>query len=127
MHAARRVSKMLVVLFLLLPAGCLTEAAPEAGVTFNMVIVTRGNRGGGTPQGSPTRVESAVTETIKEITYEGQTISVQVRKTQFGKATFDVTFPNRAVERVQIRAGETKDIFPKGQSLGVRIDVQEAH
>ena len=124
-HATGWRSRLSVALFLLVQAGCTREARP--GVTYNVSIITRGSDGKVTPQGSVTRVESAGVEAVQAIPYEGQTLSLAVRKTQYGKATFDLTFPNQAVQRVQVKVGEPKDILPRGQKVGVRIELRESH
>ena len=50
-----------------------------------------------------------------------------VRKTQYAKATFDITFPDKSVQRVQVKVGKPKDILPRGQKFGVRIELEESH
>jgi hypothetical protein len=112
-------------LFLFAQAGCTKEVRP--GVTYNVTVIAQGNEGNATPQGSATRVESAAVGSEQVITHEGDTFSLVVRKTQYGKATFDVTFPDRSTERAQVKLGEPKDILPNGQKTGVRIEVQESH
>ncbi len=61
----------------------------------------------------------------QDIRHDGRTLSLQVRKTEFGRATFQVTFPDKNVQQVKVKAGETKDVLPEGQDIGVRIAVQE--
>jgi hypothetical protein len=48
-----------------------------------------------------------------------------VRKTEHEKATFDITFPDKTIQMVRVNSGQTKDVLPKGQKIGVRIEVQE--
>jgi hypothetical protein len=122
-----RIAGLAVSVSLILLAGCTSDTGLEPGVSYGITIITRGPQGQSTPQETALRVESAVTESVKEFDHQGQKFSVQVRKTQSGKATFDVSFPNGAVQRIQVKAGEAKDVLPKGQNIGVRIDVQEAH
>jgi hypothetical protein len=110
---------------LIVYAGCGKGGRP--GVTYNVSVVTKGQDGRAAPQGPATRVESAVVGAAQELTYEGDTLSLVVRKTQYGKATFDVTFPNKAVQRLQVKVGEPKDVLPGGQKVGVRIELQESH
>jgi hypothetical protein len=114
-----------VVLCLLLPAGYSKAVRP--GATYNVWILTKGNDGKAVPQGSPTRVESAAVENVQEISDEGQTVSLVVRKTQYGKATLDIVFPDKTTQRVQVKAGEPEDILPNGQKIGVRIEVLDSH
>jgi len=112
-------------LLLIVQAGCGRGARP--GVTYNASIITKGIDGQVTPQGSVTTVKSAVVEAIQKIDYEGDSISVVVRKTQYGKATFDITFPNKDTQRAQVKVGQPKDILPSEEGIGVRIEVQESH
>jgi electron transfer flavoprotein alpha subunit len=110
---------------LLLPAGC--SKAVKPGATYNVWILAKGSDGKAAPQGSATRVESAAVQNVQEISKEGQTLSLVVRKTQYGKATFDIIFPDKTTQRVQVKAGEPKDILPNGQKVGVRIEVLDSH
>jgi hypothetical protein len=106
-------------------AGCTT--GPSPGVTFSRSIITRNPDGTVTVQGSPEQVRSALVMTAKEIPFEGRTLSLLVRKTEHGKATFDITFPDQAVERVKVETGKSLDVLPDGQTLGIRIEVQDCH
>jgi|SRR5579884_3584859 len=113
-------------LCLLLPVGCSKNTA-RPGATYNVWILTKGNDGRAVPQGSATRVESAAVENVQEISNEDQSVSLVVRKTQYGKATFDIVFPDKTSQRVQVKAGEPKDILPSGQKIGVRIEILDSH
>jgi hypothetical protein len=110
---------------LLLPAGCSKAVRP--GATFNVWILAKGNDGKATPQGEATHVESAAVQNVQEISSEGQPFSLIVRKTQYGKATFEIIFPDKTTHQVQVKAGEPKDILPSGQKVGVRIEVLDSH
>ncbi len=114
------------VLCLLLPVGCQKKSA-RPGATYNVWILSKGNDGKAVPQGSVTSVESAAVETVQEISNEDQSVSLVVRKTQYGKATFDIIFPDKTTQRVQVKAGEPKDILPRGQKIGVRIEILDSH
>jgi hypothetical protein len=107
---------------LLVPAGC-SKKEVRPSVTYDVSVITKGNDGKATPQGSVTRVESAGVEAVQVLTHEGHTLSLVVRKTQYAKATFDITFPDNATQRVQVKVGEPKDILPRGQKIGVRIEL----
>lgn len=124
-HVTRSVIRLGVALLVLVPVGCRKEVKP--GVVYNVAIITPDKNGKATPQGSATRVESAGVGSEQEITHEGHTLSLAIRKTQYGKATFDITFPDKAIQRVQVKAGAPKDILPQGQKIGVRIEIQESH
>jgi hypothetical protein len=110
---------------LIVPAGC--TKGKKAGVSYSVSVITKGRDGKVTPQGSATQVQAAKAEGSQEISYDGQNISVAVRKTQYGKATFEITFPNKAVARTQVKVGTPRDILPRGQKVGVRIELQESH
>lgn len=114
------------VLCLLLAVGCQKKSA-RPGATYNVWILSKGNDGKAVPQGSATHVESAAVENVQEVSNEDQSLSLVVRKTQYGKATFDIVFPDKTSQRVQVKAGEPKDILPRGQKIGVRIEILDSH
>jgi hypothetical protein len=115
-----------IALFLLAPAGCSSQKIVP-GATYSLSIIAKGNDGKPAPQGPVTQVGGATVESVREISHEGQTLSVHVRKTQYGKATFEVTFPDKTTQMIQVKAGESKDVLPKGQKIGVRIELRESH
>jgi hypothetical protein len=115
-----------VALFLLLLAGC-GRGGARPGVTYNVSVITKGIDGEVKPQGSVTTVKSAAVEAVLKIDYEGNSISLVVRKTQYGKATFDIIFPNQDVQRKQVKVGKPEDIWPGEEGIGVRIELQESH
>ena len=120
-----RLPLVALALFLLVIAGCKSKIQP--GATFTLSIIAKDKEGKLTPQGSIVQVGGASVESKQEIAHEGQSFSLLVRKTQYGKTTFEVTFPDKTTQMVQAKAGEIKDILPKGQKLGVRIELQESH
>ncbi len=111
------------VAVLLACAGCTAESKP--GVTCNVCVLAQGTDGKFIQQGSVTRIESAPVNTTTEIPFDGGSLTVLVRKTEHGKVTLDVTFPDSAMQRAKINAGETKDILSKGQKVGLRVEVQD--
>jgi hypothetical protein len=106
--------------------GCLKPAPPPPGVVYSVSALTRGADGRPKQQGEVTSVAAAVVDDVQELAYEGQSILVQVRKTEYGKAIFEVTFPDKSRQRVAVKTGESAAVLPKGQKLGLRIEVQEA-
>jgi hypothetical protein len=62
---------------------------------------------------------------VREIGSDGTVLTLAVRKTEHERATFEVTFPDKTSEIVRVKTGETKDVLPKGQKVGVRIEVRE--
>jgi hypothetical protein len=114
-----------VAFCLLIHAGCAEKIKP--GTTYNLSIITKSNDGKLTPQEPATQVGGANVESVQEISHEDQTYSVKVRKTQYGKATFEIVFPDNTREQVQVKAGEAKDILPKGKKVGVRIELVDSH
>jgi hypothetical protein len=114
-----------IALLVLVPASCKKPARP--GVTYAVTVISTGKDGKATPQGEATRVESALVESEQAVAHEGHTFLLVVRKTQYGKATFDITFPDKTVQRTQVKAGEPKEVLPRGQKNGVRIEVLESH
>jgi hypothetical protein len=112
-------------LCLLLSAGC--PKTVKSGATYDAWILVRGNDGKVAPQDPATRVGSAAVENVHELSYEGQTLSLVVRKTQYGKATFDIIFPDKTKHLVQVKTGDPKEILPNGQKIGVRIEIVESH
>jgi hypothetical protein len=115
-----------VVLSLLFQAGC-AKAVVKPGVTYEVSIITKEKDGKVTPQGQVTRVESAVAPDAQELSHDGKTLSIVVRKTQYGKATFEITFPDKAVQKALVNVGKSKDILASGQKIGARIEVVESH
>jgi hypothetical protein len=111
----------------LLAAGCLKNRAPAPGVKYNVSVITKGKDGSIKQEEPETVVGSAASDDTKKMTHEGQTVLVRVRKTQYGKATFEITLPDNSSQLVQLRSGETKDVLPRGQKTGVRIQVQDSH
>jgi hypothetical protein len=120
-----RLPLLALVLLLLMNAGCSSKIKP--GAAFNLSIIAKGKDGKLTPQGSSVQVGGAGVESKQEIAQDDQSFSLLVRKTQYGKATFEVTFPDKTTQTFQVKAGETKDILPRGQKLGVRIELHESH
>jgi hypothetical protein len=122
MHSTCRV---LCFGLLLVLAGC--AKGPRPGVTGNVSILTRGNDGKAMLQGSVMRLEAVAVNSLCEFPHEGETLWLLVRKTEFGKGTFEITFPDQTTQRVRLSAGETKDVLPEGQKIGLRIELQESH
>jgi hypothetical protein len=123
------VSRTLIGLAAALMAGALPgcfKPAPPPGVTYTVSAVIKGADGRPKPQGEATSVASAVVDDVQELGYEGGSVLVQVRKTEYGKAIFEVTFPDKSRQRVPVKAGQSAVVLPKGQKLGVRIEVKEA-
>jgi hypothetical protein len=113
-------------LLLFVGTGCLRSGAPTPGVSYSVSVITRDSDR--RLKEEPARsVEDAVVEDVEELVYQGEQFLVQVRKTQSGQATFEITFPDRSVQMVQIRRGQSKNTFAKQQQVGIRIAVQEAH
>ncbi len=114
-----------IACFLLINAGCSSEIKP--GAAYNVSIIAKDKAGKLTPQGPIIQVERASVTSKQELTHEGQTFSLLVRKTQYRKATFEVTFPDQITQMFQVKAGETKDILPKRQKFGVRVELQQSN
>jgi hypothetical protein len=114
-----------IACFLLINTGCSSEI--ESGAAYNVSIIAKDKAGKLTPQGPIIQVGRASVQSKQQLTHEGQTLSLLVRKTQYGKATFEVTFPDQITQMFQVKAGETKDILPKGQKFGVRVELQQSN
>jgi hypothetical protein len=126
MNAIRWFLEPLVGVCLIALAWC-SPAPPTLGVTYTIAFVTKSADGKVKQQGEALRMESAEVDTIQTINDEGTFLSVYVLKTQYGKATFEITFPDKSTQKVQVKAGEPKTLLPRGQKVGVRIAVEEAH
>jgi hypothetical protein len=124
-HAIRWGLCLGVTLFILTLGGCSTQ--PKPGVTCNVSVIAQGQDGKIAPQGPVARLESAAVETVKEFSHGGTAVSLLVRKTEHGKVTLDLTFPDNVTKQVKINTGETKDILPEGQMVGLRIAVEDCH
>jgi hypothetical protein len=114
-----------IACFLLINAGC--SSGIKSGAAYNVSIIARDKGGKLKPQGPIIQVGRASVTSKQELTHEGQTFSLLVRKTQYGRATFEVTFPDQNTQMFQVKAGETKDILPKQQKFGVRVELQESN
>jgi hypothetical protein len=125
MHATCRALQFGAAFLILVHAGC--SRVPKPGVTGNVFVLTRGNDGQAVAQEPATRLESVPVNTVREIPHEGQTLSLLVRKTEFEKGTFEVTFPDQTTQRVRVGVRESKDVLPEGQKIGLRIELQESH
>jgi hypothetical protein len=120
-----RFSLLALFLLLLMNAGCSSKIKP--GATFTLSIIAKDKDGKLTPQATSVQVGGASVESRQEIAQDGQSFSLLVRKTQYGKATFEVTFPDKTTQMFQVKAGETKDLPPRGQQFGIRIELHESH
>src|SRR5437660_10290206 len=69
--------------------GC-SKPEPVPGVTYNASAITRGADGKLKQEGTVTRIVSAVVNDVAEVVQEGSSISVQVQKTSYGKATLQI-------------------------------------
>ncbi len=114
-----------IACFLLINAGCSSEI--KSGAVYNVSIIAKDKEGKLKPQGPIIEVGRASVKSKQQLTHEGQTFSLLVRKTQYGKATFEVTFPDQITQMFQVKAGETKDILPKRQKFGVRVELQQSN
>jgi hypothetical protein len=109
----------------LLIAPACSKKAFKPGVTYEVTVITPGAGGQVAPQGSATRVEGVIVGHVQEVPLDGRTVSLAVRKTEYGRATFDVSFPDQVAQMVRVKTGETKEVLPEGQKSGLRIAVQE--
>jgi hypothetical protein len=125
MHATHAILPLAAAFFVFLHAGCSKEVKP--GVTCEVFFLAKGDDGTVSTRGPATRIESATVHHVQEIAHEGQALSLLVRKTEYGKAMFEITFPDNETQRVRIEVGETRDVLPKGQKIGLRIAVQDCH
>ena len=110
---------------LLINAGCSPEI--KSGAAYNVSIIAKDKHGKLKPQGPIIQIERASVTSRQQLTHEGQTLSLLVRKTQHDRATFEVTFPDQSTQMFQVRASETKDILPKRQKFGVRVELQQSN
>ena len=60
---------------------------------------------------------------MTEVEVKGKKATVQVKAIDQDQATFDITYPDGATERTQMRRGESKDFISNGKDFGVRIRV----
>ena len=115
-----------IACFLLNNTGCSSDEI-KSGAAYNVSIIAKDKEGKLNPQGPIIQVGRASVKSKQQLTNEGQTISLLVRKTQYRKATFEVTFPDQTTQMFQVKAGETRDILPKRQKFGVRVELQESN
>jgi hypothetical protein len=112
-------------LVLIVQLGC-GKPAPLPGVTYVATLILKGKDGKVTEEQPAERIQSATVNHEQELVHENRTFVVRVRKTEYSKATFDVTFPDQSIQRARVGNRQKKDILPKDQKVGVRIQVEEA-
>jgi|GEM_PF-3882904 len=117
--------RLLLSIFLIGVVGC-SQTPPAPGVTFSASALTKEPGGKVKQQGEPISIAGAVVSDVAEIPCDGSSVFVQVSKTSYGKATLTITFPDKTMQTVRLKAGESKDLLSTGK-LGVRIQVQEAN
>jgi hypothetical protein len=125
MHATCLALRLGTVLSFLVLAGC--SHGPRPGVTANVFALVRESDGKAVPRGPATRLESAPVQSVWEIPHEDRILTLRIRKTEYEKATFEIVFPDQAAHQFRLKAGETRDVLPEGQALGLRIEFQESH
>lgn len=108
-----------------LSSGC--SSPPKPGVTFNLTILEKAEDGNLMVKGPVEKIVSAPVRTEKTIVLPETTVSLLVRKTEYGKATFEVTYPGQEAKRVRIESGQTQEIFPEEVRFGLRIEVIDCH
>jgi hypothetical protein len=114
-----------IACFLLINAGCSSEI--KSGAAYNVSIIAKDKEGRLKPQGPIIQVGRVIVQSKQQLEHEGQTFSLLVRKTQYGKATFEVTFPDQSTQMFQVKVGEAKDILPKRQKFGVRVELEQSN
>ena len=62
---------------------------------------------------------------VAEVEVNGKQAIVQVKAIERDQVTFEITYPDGATERAQMRRGESKSFIPNGKDFGVRIQVKE--
>ena len=112
-------------LLLLFSGAC--ERAVRPGASYEVRVITKGADGKVTPQGKSTQIDSTAPREVQKFTHEGQTLSLLLRKTQYQRATFEVTFPDKSAKMVQVRVGQPKDVLSEDQKVGLRIELRDSH
>ena len=125
MKTTRRSIHSVNCIFLIALAGC-SQPAPAPGVTYSASAVTK-RPDGKLKQFAPAiTIDGAVVNDVAEVVNNDPPIGGKL-KTSHGKATFAITFPDKTTQMIALKAGDSKDLLPKGQKVGLRIQVQEAH
>jgi hypothetical protein len=115
-------SRSPAVLLLVLPlflVGC----SKPAGVSYEATALHRDD-GGKVLEGATVGPIAARVSSMSEVEVQGKRATVQVKAIDRDKATFEITYPDGASERVEMRPGESKDFFPNRKEFGVRIRVR---
>jgi hypothetical protein len=120
-RALCRAFPLVLAALLTFMTGCSKETA--TGVTFTVATITKGADGKVSLQEPVKKLERAMVEDGEELDNAGSKFAIIVRKTQYERATFDISFPDGSNQRVQVKAGEIKDVLPRGQKAGVRLAV----
>jgi hypothetical protein len=125
MHGLCRMFGLFASCLLFAVMGC-GAPPPPPGVSFSASALSRGADGKIKQDGEAITVAIAVVNDTAEVGNPDSAVSVRVRKTEYGKAIFEITFPDQSTLTIRIKAGDAKNILPKGQKVGVRIQVRES-
>jgi hypothetical protein len=115
-----------LALLLLIPTFFLAGCGKPESVSYEATGLHR-EAGGKIVEGAKVGPRATSVPSMSEVEVEGKKATVQVNAIDRDKVTFEITCPDGATERVQMRRGESKSFIPNGKDFGVRIAVKETN
>jgi hypothetical protein len=113
-------------LLLLIPTVFLVGCGKPERVSFEASGLHR-EADGKIVEGAKVGPRATSVPSMSEVEVEGKKATVQLMAIDKDKVAFEITYPDGATERVQMRRGESRYFIPNGKVSGVRIQVKETN
>jgi hypothetical protein len=111
---------LLVLLWPLMVCGC----ARRERVLYEVAPLRR-DAGGKVVAGKMVGPLAATVSDAIGVEHEGMRVLVQLKAIGADEARFAITYPNGTKEQTTVSLRDSKDLFPDGEDVGVRIRVGE--
>jgi hypothetical protein len=108
---------------LLIPSVFLVGCGKPERVSYEATGLHR-EADGKIAEGAKVGPRATSVPSMSEVEVEGKKATVQLMAIDQNKVAFEITYPDGATERVQMRRGESKYFIPNGKDFGVRIHVE---
>jgi hypothetical protein len=112
-------------LLLLIPSIFLVGCGKSATVSYDATGLHR-EADGKIVVGATVGPKAASVPSMTEVEVKGGKATVQAKAIDRDNVTFEITYPDGATERAQMTRGESKDFYPNGKDVGVRIQVKQS-
>jgi len=109
---------------LLIPTIVFIGCGKSARVSYDATGLHR-EADGKIVAGATVGPRTASAPSVAEVEVNGKKATVHLKAIDQGTATFEITYPDGATERAQMKRGESKEFIPNGKDFGVRIQVKE--